>query len=91
MRRREADVLMAEQDVLMDIRERLVRVETKLDNHNGIRERLDLVEDKAIENESRSKSNCHRIDKLEENNTWLWRVIVGAIISAAVTAIAVIK
>ena len=49
---------MAEQDVLMDIRERLVRVETKLDNHNGIRERLDLVEDKAIENESRSKSNC---------------------------------
>jgi len=44
MKRREADVLMAEQDVLMDIRERLVRVETKLDNHNGIRERLDVAE-----------------------------------------------
>lgn len=82
---------MTEQGVLMDIRERLVRVETKLDNHNGIRERLDTVEDKAIENESRSKSNCHRIDKLEENNTWLWRTIVGAIICAAVAAFVVFK
>jgi len=82
---------MEQQDVLMEIRERLVRVETKLDNHNGIRERLDIVEDKAIENESRSKSNCHRIDKLEENNTWLWRTVVGAIICAAVAAIAVLK
>lgn len=82
---------MAEQDVLMDIRERLVRVETKLDNHNGIRERLDVVEDKAIENESRSKSNCHRIDKLEENNTWLWRTIVGAIVCATVAALTIFK
>ncbi|TGE37086.1 hemolysin XhlA [Desulfosporosinus fructosivorans] len=83
---------MAEQqDVLMDIRERLVRVETKLDNHNGIRERLDTVEDRAIENESRSKSNCHRIDKLEENNTWLWRTVVGAIIAAAIGALAIFR
>lgn len=77
-------------DILVEIRERLVRVETKLDYHNGIRERVDAVEDKAIENESRSKSNCHRIDKLEENNTWLWRTIVGAIIAAAITAVTVL-
>ena len=75
----------------MDIRERLVRVETKLDNHNGIRERVDAVEDKAIANDSRGKSNTHRIDKLEENNTWLWRTIAGALIIAAITAMVVIK
>ena len=68
-----------------------MRVEVKIDNHNGIRERVDAVEDKAIENEARGKSNCHRIDKLEENNTWLWRTIVGSIVTAAVAAIAFFK
>ena len=78
-------------DILMEIRERLVRVEVKIDNHNGIRERVDAVEDKAIENEARGKSNCHRIDKLEENNTWLWRTIVGSIVTASVAALAFFK
>ncbi len=77
-------------DILMEIRERLVRVETKLDNHNGIRERLDTVEDKAIENDARSRSNCKRIDKLEENNTWLWRTIAGAFIAVAIAGVAVL-
>lgn len=78
-------------DILMEIRERLVRVEVKLDNHNGIRERVDAVEDRAIENEAMGKSNCKSIDKLEENSTWLWRTIVGAIIAAGVTALAIFK
>jgi hypothetical protein len=78
-------------DILMEIRERLVRVEVKLDNHNGIRERVDSVEDRAIENDAMGKSNCKRIDKLEENNTWLWRTIVGAIIVAAVGALAIFR
>lgn len=79
------------QEVLIDIRERLVRVETKLDNQNDLRDRTCNLEEKATETEARSKSNTHRIDKLEENNTWLWRVVVGAIISTAVTALVVIK
>ena len=82
---------MTEPNLLMDIRERLVRVETKLDNHNGIRERVDAVEDRVIENEARGKSNTHRVDKLEENNTWLWRTVVGAIICAAIAALAIFK
>lgn len=73
---------MSEQEVLVDIRERLVRVETKIDNQNGIREKLDIVEGKLIENEQRSKSNADRIEKLEANNIWLWRTIAGAIITA---------
>lgn len=83
-------LLLDHPDILMEIRERLVRVEVKIDNHNGIRERVDAVEDKAIENEARGKSNCHRIDKLEENNTWLWRTIAGAFIVAAITGVAVL-
>ncbi|WP_425805250.1 hemolysin XhlA family protein [Desulfitobacterium sp. Sab5] len=82
---------MGEQEVLVDIRERLVRVETKIDAQNDIRERVDAVEDKATKTEERSKSNTHRIDKLEANNTWLWRAFAGAIIAAAVGAIVVFK
>lgn len=82
---------MGDQDVLIDIRERLVRVETKLDTQNGLREKVEFIENKTTETEARSKSNTHRIDKLEANNTWLWRTVVGAIISAAVAALAIFK
>lgn len=82
---------MGEQEVLVDIRERLVRVETKIDNQNGIREKVDAVEGKVIETEARSKSNTHRIDKLEANLTWLWRAVAGAIVSAAMGALIIFK
>lgn len=80
---------MNDQEVLIDIRERLVRVETKLDNNNDLRDRVSTVEDKAIETEARSKSNTHRIDKLEANNTWLWRTVAGAIIIAGLGALTI--
>ncbi|MCO1599806.1 hemolysin XhlA family protein [Desulfosporosinus nitroreducens] len=79
------------QEVLIDIRERLVRVETKLDNQNDLRDRVGVVEEKATETESRSKSNCHRLDKLEANNTWLWRTVAGAIISGGAGALMILK
>ena len=76
---------MVEKDVLVDIRERLVRVETKIDNQNAILAKVDTLEDKVIETEQRSKSNTHRIDRLEANNTWLWRTIAGAIIAGVIS------
>ena len=80
---------MDEQGVLIDIRERLVRVETKLDNHNGIREKIDTIDTRSTENEARGKSNTHRIDKLEESYLWLWRTVAGAIIVAGISALVV--
>lgn len=79
------------QEVLVDIRERLVRVETKLDNQNDLRGRVGDVETKATETESRSKSNCHRLDKIEASYTWLWRTVIGAIIAAGVSAVVAFK
>jgi len=52
------------QEVLIDIRERLVRVETKIDN--GLKD---------------------RIDKVEDNQIWLWRTMIGGFIAAAITFI----
>lgn len=78
---------MGEQDVLVDIRERLVRVETKIDAQNGIREKVDAVENLAKDAETRSKSNTHRLDKLEANNTWLWRTVAGIVIAAVMAVV----
>lgn len=75
---------MTEPELLMEIRERLVRVETKLDNYNGLREKVDAHETKLAETEARSKSNCHRIDELEENNKWIWRTVAGSLIAGAI-------
>jgi len=82
-------LILDEQEVLVDIRERLVRVETKLDAQNGLREKVDSIESKLTETEARSKSNTHRIDALEANTTWLWRTTIGAIIAAAIGALMV--
>lgn len=52
------------QEMLTDIRERLVRVETKIDN--GLTE---------------------RIVKVEDNQKWLWRTVVGGFITAVIAFI----
>jgi len=83
--------LQLEQDVLMDIRERLVRVETKLDSQNDLKLKVETNEIMSVETEARSKSNTHRINKLEADNTWLWRTIVGTIIAAGIAALAIFK
>lgn len=75
---------MSDQEVLIDIRERLVRVETKLDTNNDLRGKVESSECKIVETESRSKSNTHRIGKLEEAYTWLWRTVAGSIIVAVI-------
>ena len=76
---------MDPQDVLIDIRERLVRIETKQDAQSDLGKKVDSIEKTGVETEARSKSNTHRLDKLEEANTWLWRKIVGAIIAAGIS------
>lgn len=78
---------MTEQEVLIDIRERLVRVETKLDNNNDLRDRVSAVEDKAIETDARAKSNTLQITEIKSNQTWLWRTVAGAIIAAIIGAV----
>jgi hypothetical protein len=82
---------MGEQEVLNDIRERLVRLETKLDAQSDLAKKVDCIERTGVETEARSKSNTHRIDQLEANLTWLWRTIAGAIIATIVGALVALK
>lgn len=52
------------QEVLIDIRERLVRVETKIDDSLKV-----------------------RLDKIEDNQTYLWRTTIGGIIAGVIAFI----
>lgn len=63
--------------VLSDIRERLVRVETKIDAMSDAR-------DTAHEALDKSKSAHLRINEIADNQRWLWRTVVGGIIAAAI-------
>ncbi|MDK8182127.1 hemolysin XhlA family protein [Paenibacillus sp. UMB4589-SE434] len=78
-------------DPQVETLQRLTRVETKID---GIEEKLDDAingRDLAIEALQSSKSAHRRLDKIEDNQKWLWRTIatsvIGIVIAAVVTAI----
>lgn len=69
---------MDDKDTIQEIRERLVKIEMLLENiPQSINLQLENLEDKL-------KVANHRIDDLEKNNTWLWRTIVGAVITGAI-------
>lgn len=69
---------MDEKETIQEIRERLVKIEMLLENiPQSINLQLENLEDKL-------KVANHRIEDLEKNNTWLWRTIVGAVISGAI-------
>ncbi|QMV44476.1 hemolysin XhlA family protein [Cohnella cholangitidis] len=73
--------------VLSDIRERVVRLETKIDAMTDVRETAEEARDKAIEALQSSKSAHLRVNEIADNQRWLWRTLVGAIIAAVITGL----
>lgn len=66
------------EDLQHEILERIVRIETKLDNYNATKERAD-------EAYSISKQNCKEIQEMKDNQKWLWRTTLGAIIAGVIS------
>lgn len=56
---------------------RLTAIETKLDDYKGIKE-------KAESSYNLSKSNKEDIEKIKDNNKWLFRTTVGAVITGLI-------
>ncbi len=65
-------------NVLQDIREDIVFIKATLQN---ITANLDL---KLITLEEKIKVANHRISDLEDQNKWLWRSIIGAILTGVI-------
>ena len=65
-------------DTLQEVRERLIKIEVLLENISKNHElKNEIIEEKI-------KVANNRISDLENYNTWLWRAIAGALISAVI-------
>ena len=61
----------------LEVLQRLTKIETMLEDFKG-------VESKSTEAYNLSISNKQRLDKIEDNNKWLFRTSVGAIITGLI-------
>ena len=69
----------------IEVLTRLTKIETLLRNFEG-------TEKKAVEAYNISVSNKQRLDKIEDNNKWLFRTTVGAVITGLIAmALALLK
>lgn len=65
------------EEKLDDIKDRLIVIETKMAMING-------VEKDSTEALQSTRSAHKRLDKLESNNTWLWRTVIAALLVGAI-------
>lgn len=70
---------MDKSTMLSELLERVVRIETKIDGYNNLREKIN-----ATEAEARSNKKC--IEELKEMQSWLWKTVAGAVIASFVAA-----
>lgn len=72
---------MADEDksLLQDIRDRTIRLETKLDNFEEMRTDLKVVKKTADEANVRAKQNERDIADVLDKLKWVWRGIGGVI------------
>ena len=61
----------------IEVLTRLTKIETMLEDFKGI-------EAKSIEAYNLSISNKQRLDEIEDNNKWLFRTTVGAVITGLI-------
>jgi len=64
----------------IDVITRLTTIETMLRDFKG-------VESKSTEAYNLSLSNKQRLDKIEDNNKWLFRTTVGAVLTGVIAIV----
>lgn len=69
-----------EKNFELDVITRLTTIETMLRNFEGI-------ESKSTEAYNLSKENEKRLDKIEDNNKWLFRTTIGAVLTGLVAIV----
>jgi hypothetical protein len=65
------------QEILLEIRDKVIRIETKIEDYGNVREKLD----KAY---GMSYSNKEDIAEMKDGQRWLWRTTIGGFILAAI-------
>lgn len=68
-----------ERGILDELLERVVRIETKIDGYNNLREKLDKTYGMAL-------NNREDIKEIKDSQKWIWRTFVGAIIASFIAS-----
>ena len=66
-----------EDKAVQDMIERLVRIETKLDNYESLRQKTDEAKDKADLAYSLAQGNAEDIKDMKATNKWSWGYMIG--------------
>ena len=69
-----------DKDFESEVLTRLARIETKLDDYDSLKTKVE-------ETRAKSSSNERRINEIEDKTKWITRTIVGAIITGAVSIV----
>ena len=64
-------------EAIQDVVERLVRIETKLDNYESLREKVESAKDRADQAYSIALNNAEDIKEMKANNKWSWGYMIG--------------
>ncbi|HAP7607221.1 TPA: holin [Enterococcus faecium] len=64
-------------EAIQDVVERLVRIETKLDNYESLREKAESTKDRADQAYSIALNNAEDIKEMKANNKWSWGYMIG--------------
>lgn len=66
-----------EDKVVRDMIERLVRIETKLDNYEALREKTEKASEIADKAYHVAAGNAEDIKDIRANNKWAWGYMIG--------------
>lgn len=70
-------------DMENEMLQRITRVEEKVNNMNEKLDRVFNTNETAVKAAASADSAHHRLNKIEDNQKWLWRTFAGAFILAA--------
>lgn len=68
-----------------EVLERLIVLETliKQQDYKALNEKVEKSHDDILKDEQKIKNHEERLNKIEDNNKWLWRLVIGALITGA--------
>lgn len=76
---------MNDSDFQKEVLGRLIKLETLLEqqDYKGLNKKVDSMHDQSIEHDQKIVNHDERIKKIEDNNKWLWRTVIGTLIAGA--------
>lgn len=68
-----------------EVLDRLIVLETliKQQDYKSLNQKVESQHDYILKDEEKIKNHEVRLNKLEDTNKWLWRLVIGALITGA--------